>query len=210
MKRYFGRLFYLCLLSTVCGVAVSNHAAWGEEPTGTEAFSFGKGPVEVMVFTDYFCEHCQRVEPYLEAALDELSKMDVKIIFVDKPDCALTLTFSKYFLFAVKEAETFDEILRIRRLLFDLAEENTISNEEELHQKIKESEIPMSFFDFRPVFLTWMQILETYNVITSPECIVLQPGMSPQILIGDQNVQEGLSQFIDWMSTTYERGKTHK
>ena len=65
--------------------------------------SYGQGPHEILIFSDYFCPPCQALEPKLEPVLDELyGKGSVNITFVDTPMHRETLLFAKFYLYAAK------------------------------------------------------------------------------------------------------------
>jgi protein-disulfide isomerase len=152
IRVLLGAVGLLCLALCVVGgwvppVTVSQTA---EE----KIYPYGTGPVEVLVFTDYYCHPCQGVEPYLEGALTRLLDLGAKISFVDKPIHRATPIYSIYFLYAAKKAANFDEVLRIRRLLFDITKANKVSYERELVQNIKDNQVEMVLFEVKPIFDT--------------------------------------------------------
>ena len=78
--------------------------------------SYGKGPYEVIIFTDYFCPGCQDLEADLYPLLDQLlAEGSVRIIFVDAPVNTFTQLYARYFLFAAKTKGGFNEAALVER-----------------------------------------------------------------------------------------------
>lgn len=165
-----------------------------------DLFSHGSGPIEVLMFTDYYCPPCRSIEPYLETALENLHRLGVKITFVDKPIHSITPIFSKYFLYASKVAHNFGEVLKARSALFAIADGDTIHSERDLLQRIKEKEIPYALMDPAPIFNQWSQIIEQFEVRSTPTCIVLKPDR-PQIkYVGSRQIPQGIDLLLKELS----------
>jgi len=163
-------------------------------------FSYGSGPIEVFVFTDYFCPPCQAVEPYLEKALADLNRLGAKITFVDKPIHKSTPLYSRYFLYAAETADGFSEILNIRRVLFDIAKSKVVDSESELFQKLKASNIKLSLINVRPIFDQWVELIERFGVRSTPTCIVKRPGQKVMIYNGTRKIPEGIDLLLKELS----------
>lgn len=168
-------------------------AAAGETP---EVFSFGSGATEVFIFTDYFCPPCQAVEPYLETALTALVQAGAKVTFVDKPLDSRTPLYSRYFLYAANAAESFAELLRIRRTIFDIARTRAVESESELLRLLKESGIRLKLFDVQPVFAKWQDLIERFEVRSTPTCIVARPGHDRQSFTGGRAIPQGIDRLL--------------
>ena len=158
--------------------------------------SRGRGPAEVLIFTDYFCPPCQGVEPYLEKALADLYRSGVKVTFVDKPIHAKTPLFSRYFLYAANSADSFAEVLHIRSVLFDIAKSKSVETEGELIGKLKANGIKLGLFDVRPVFGTWLELIQRFEVKSTPTCIVMRPGQAHSTLTGSGAIPEGIDRLL--------------
>ena len=167
----------------------------GEEAPDT-LFARGDGPVEIYMFTDYFCPPCKGIEPYLEQALAELNRRGAKIVFVDKPIHAVTPLYSKYFLYAAKKAGDFAQMLHIRHALFDIAATQNPQTERELASSLKAYKIPYVPMDVKPVFDRWARLIDTYQVKSTPTCIVKQPGHDVRVLIGGRDIPEGIDRLL--------------
>lgn len=163
-------------------------------------FSHGSGPIEVFIFTDYFCPPCQAVEPYLEKALAKLNRLGVKVTFVDKPIHKSTLLYSRYFLYAAKTADGFPEILHIRRVLFDIAKTKVVDSESELFHKLKANNIKLSLINVKPIFDQWVELIQHFGVRSTPTCIVKRPGQKIMIYNGTQKIPEGIGLLLKELS----------
>jgi thiol-disulfide isomerase/thioredoxin len=155
-------------------------------------FSRGQGPIEILMFTDYFCPPCRSIEPYLEKSLAELNRRGAKIAFVDKPIHAMTPLYSRYFLYAAKKAGDFSEMLHIRHALFDIASTQNVQSERELAQSLKAQKITYVPMDVTPIFDQWAKLIEQYEVKSTPTCIVKRPGQDARVYIGGRGIPEGI------------------
>lgn len=185
----------LSLLISVLGmllVPISGTAA----ETLESIFSWGSGPIEVFIFSDYFCPPCQTIEPYLENALLDLHRSGVKVTLVDKPIYAKSPMYSQYFFYAAKAAKSFDEVLRIRRVLFDIAKTKAVDSERELMQKLKENNIKLVLMEIKPIFDRWAELIERFGVKSTPTCIVKQPGQKTMIYTGSREIPEGIDLLL--------------
>jgi hypothetical protein len=197
-KKGIGAVGLLCLALCMVGGWVPPVAA--AQTAEEKIFSYGAGPIEVLIFTDYYCHPCQGVEPYLEGALTRLLELGAKISFVDKPIHRVTPIYSKYFLYAARKAGTFQEALRIRRVLFGIARANVVASERELVQSIKNNHVEMTLFDVQPVFGRWVELIKQYDIKSTPTCVVSRPDQTPLIIKGSEEIPKHLDQLILEMS----------
>ena len=188
----------LILTFLLCSLMVSTTGA--ADAKGPNLFSHGAGPIEIIMFTDYFCPPCRKIEPYLETAFEKLHRLGVKITFVDKPIHSITPLYSKYFLYASKTAASFSDILRIRSALFDIASANTVHTERDLLQKLKEKEIAYMLIDPAPIFSQWSQLIGQYQVKSTPTCIVLRPGEREIRYTGSRHIPAGIDLLLEELS----------
>ena len=84
--------------------------------------AFGKGAVEVRVYTDYFCGPCGAEEKEVMAAITELVAKDrIRVIFIDTPVHPETVLYAGYFLAAVNAKREFSQAVKARAALFEAA-----------------------------------------------------------------------------------------
>jgi thiol:disulfide interchange protein DsbA len=167
--------------------------AAGEVP---EVFSMGSGAAEVFIFTDYFCPPCQAVEPYLDKTLAVLVQAGFRVTSVDKPLDARTPLYSRYFLYAANTAESFGELLHIRRTIFDIARTKAIDSESELLRLLKESGIRLKLFDVQPAFAKWQGLIDRFGLRSTPTCVVARPGHEPQNFNGGRAIAQGIDGLL--------------
>ncbi|RPH50083.1 MAG: hypothetical protein EHM85_11665 [Desulfobacteraceae bacterium] len=170
------------------------------DETPENIFSDGSGPVEIFIFSDYFCPPCQSIEPYLEYALTKLHQSGAGITFVDMPISALTPVFSKYYLYAINAVDSFTENLLVRRALFDIARTRSVNAESELIQKFKAKHIKLVPLDVKPLFDQWVALIKRFSVKSTPTCVVIRPGQAIVTYTGSREISEGIDQLLKVMS----------
>jgi len=161
-----------------------------------DLISYGSGPVEVVLFTDYFCAPCREIEPYLEMTLPALLRAGAQITFVDVPLSAHTTLYTRYFLYAANAAGGFDEVLHLRGVLADIAATGAAKSEQALLQRLQEKEIRLALLDVRPAFDRMAERIQRFGVRGTPTCVVTEPGREPRTFSGGRNIATGLDQLL--------------
>ena len=83
-------------------------------------FSFGKGKIQVRLYTDYFCGPCSNLEPRIEYLITDLVKRNiVTITFIDTPLHKYSTLYAKYFLYILNDNKNLDHALKARAALFE-------------------------------------------------------------------------------------------
>jgi thiol:disulfide interchange protein DsbA len=157
--------------------------------------SYGNGPHEVLIFSDYFCPPCQALEPQLEPVIDELYKKGrVKITFADTPMHKETPLFAKFYLYAAKAAPDYRAAMRARQVLFALAgKENVFWMDERIEEAFRKEKIAFTPFDFRTVQPALNGLIKQHRVDATPTCVILSPGKKAQKFIGPDEIMKGLT-----------------
>ncbi len=159
--------------------------------------SFGKGPCQVIVFTDYFCPPCQGLEPNLEPMLEKIhAKGRAEIIFVDMPIYKETPLYARYYLYAANAKGGFKDVMDARRALFSIARGKTVKDEESLAKALKEKGIPFKPYDPKPVFNAWNDMIRQHKVQGTPSCVIndCRAGISNHT--GGDDIMQALSRFM--------------
>jgi thiol:disulfide interchange protein DsbA len=183
----------LPLLLTLLAVVLSPTLAPAAE---TESlYSFGQGPMEIYIFSDYFCPPCQGVEPYLENALPELFDHGAKISFIDMPIHQPTPIYSRYYLYAAKASAGLEPAIKARSALFELAKTKAVTADSELIQELKKQEIKIRLLDTKDVFAQWRDLIQRFNITSTPTCVVVAPGQPERRFVGGGDIREGLDQL---------------
>lgn len=189
LLRYFSvSVVFFCLLVFIISVAP---AAGAEKETVP---SFGQGPHEVLIFSDYFCPPCQALEPKLEPVLDSLYKQGhVKIRFVDTPMHKETPLFAKFYLYAAKATPDYRSAVRARQVLFALAGKgNVIWMDEKVEEAFRKEKVAFTPFDFRAVQPKLNSLIRKHRVDSTPTCVILSPGTKATKYTGADKILKGL------------------
>ena len=135
--------------------------------------SYGKGAWELIIFTDYFCPPCQSVEKDLEPELERLlARGDVKITFVDFPGHKHTALYAKYFLSAVAADKGYQNIMKARNVLFSLAQQKKIDQENVLAAALKSENIALKIIDPKSVYKEWSAMTKRHEINQTPTCLL--------------------------------------
>ncbi|MCF8025608.1 MAG: thioredoxin family protein [Desulfobacteraceae bacterium] len=179
----------------------SQLASMGVGPQPAEAFAIGGGPVEILLFTDYFCPPCKDIEPYLENTLPELVSSGAKVTFVDAPFSRKSALYSRYFLYAAKAASSPESIIHARSVLFDLAEKDKIESEPDMVKALKKNSVDIELVDTQPLIDQWKKLMETHDLRSTPTCVIIRPGREPEQYRGGKAIPEALGRLLDEMSS---------
>ncbi len=186
-KRLFVVGVFL-LLWFLTGMVTEVHAARADLP------SFGKGKVEVRLYTDYFCGPCSRMEPRVEALLADLVKRNaVTLTFVDTPIHRFTPLYAKYFLYILNRDKSFPHALHCRALLFEAAK-NKIENGEKLEEFLENNNVAFTREDPGPALAALSSLITEDGVRSTPTCIIIRDGQKGTF-VGDTDIPKALEQI---------------
>ena len=185
----FSLLGYLTVLLTFSG---SVTPAYGQESTGSVP-TLGKGAYEVVMFTDYFCPPCRRIDTKAEPLFKELlATGKVKITFVDVPFSKATPIYAKYYLYAANADSGSDNILHVRNIFFEAAQSKHIQTEETLIAYLKEQNISWKKMDEKSIFPMLSAIIKENKVDTTPTCVIKYSPTDAKKYVGDDEIWDGL------------------
>jgi hypothetical protein len=161
-------LGYIFISFSFSGSATPTYAA-----ENTAIPSYGKGAWELIIFTDYFCPPCQSVEKDLEPELKRLlARGDIKITFVDFAGHKDTALYAKYFLCSAASGKGYKNALKARNILFSLAMEKKIDQENDLAANLKSKGIALKMIDPKPIYKEWSAMIKRYEINQTPTCIL--------------------------------------
>jgi thiol-disulfide isomerase/thioredoxin len=162
--------------------------------------SLGKGSYEVILFTDYFCPPCKRIDAKAEPVMKELlASGKVKITFVDVPFSPATPMYAKYYLYAVNAGTDVKEILRIRASLFSAAQVKSIQKEEIMLGYLSEQKIAWKPYDEKPVFQQLSRIIKENSVNKTPTCVIKYSATNVKKYVGDDEIWNGLTKLKSYL-----------
>lgn len=134
--------------------------------------SFGSGPINVRLYTDYFCVPCKAAEPEIEALLTALVyKNAICLTFIDTPVHKETPLYARYFLYALQNDRSFLHALAIRSALFEAAEQK-IATSPAMESFITKKGLKFNPIDVTPIFKTLESYIKEDGIKATPSCIV--------------------------------------
>ena len=138
--------------------------------------TFGKGKVQVRLYTDYFCGPCSHMEPKIEPLLKNLVHRNViTLTLIDTPVHTLTPLYARYFLYIFNQDRKFDQALRSRALLFEAAG-GKIGEKERLEDYLRAHEVKFKECDPRPTFEALSALIKEDKVTSTPTCVIINDG----------------------------------
>ena len=175
-------IFVLLTLSLI-GLIVAG-GGWAEERNPSFP-SYGSGPVEVRLYTDYFCPPCRAMEPAVEPLLKELLKKNaIRLTLVDVPFSQHTLLYARNFLFALKENNDLEHAFRVRNVLLEASTRKDVTTQERIEALFREKEIPSSVFDAKPAFDRYNVLIKEDKIDATPSCVVIKNGQKKAFVGG--------------------------
>jgi hypothetical protein len=177
-----GLLFFLLFFS---GSVTPVYAAEPAIP------AFGRGAVEVRIYTDYFCGPCAAEEAEVISLVTELvDKSLIRILFIDTPIHQETVLYIGYFLAALNARHDFRQAVTARSALFEAAGQK-ITTREALEAFLKAKRLNIQTFDTAPVFKIFSNYLKEDKINATPTCVIIGP-QGKQTLIGKDDIAKGL------------------
>ncbi len=158
--------------------------------------SLGSGSYEIVIFTDYFCPPCKRIDTKAEPLFKELLTSEkVKLIFIDVPFARSTPIYAKYYLYAFNANSSVNNILHARKILFDAAQTKRIQKEDDLVAYLKEQQIAVKIMDEKSVFPLLSVVIKKYKVNQTPTCVIKYSDTSVKKYIGEDEIWNGLTEL---------------
>jgi thiol:disulfide interchange protein DsbA len=186
----FSLLGYLTILFTFSG---SVTPAYGQDSTSSIP-SLGKGKYEIVMFADYFCPPCRRIDTKAEPLLKELLATNkVKITFIDVPFHSATPIYVKYYLYAANANSDANNVLHVRKILFDAAQDRHIQTEKDLIDYLKEQKISWKVMDEKSIFLKLSAIINKNNIKATPTCVIRYSTKDVKKFVGEDEIWNGLT-----------------
>ena len=154
-------------------------------------FSFGKGKIQVRLYTDYFCGPCRNLEPKIEDSIINLVKNNIAtIIFIDTPFHKNTTLYAQYFLYILNDNKTIGNALKARNALFE-ASRIPIEDREKLETFLQVKSLKFKTFDTKPVFGTLQGYIRDDRITSTPSCVIMN-GNKKDVFSGDENILKAL------------------
>jgi len=141
---------------------------------------FGKGPIKVRLYTDYFCPPCRTIEPKIEPILTELvNKNIITLTLVDAPSSTTSAMYNRYFLFIINENRDLENALLARSVLIGAALRK-IKEQTRLEGYLNDKWIRFKPFDTKPILDMMNNYLKADRINATPSCIIENQGQKKQ------------------------------
>ena len=181
-----GLLFFLLFFSGSTGIA------YGAEPPLP---AFGKGPVQVRLYTDYFCGPCRAEEPEVMALITDLVEKNlIRVTFIDTPVQKETVLYVDYFLSMVNAKRDFPQAVAARASLYEAAEKN-VRGKEALEAFLKQKGLPLLPFNTAPVLKIFDDFLQEDRVNSTPTCVIVGP-QGKKTFVGSEEIPKALRSLL--------------
>ncbi|MDI6775629.1 MAG: thioredoxin domain-containing protein [Syntrophales bacterium] len=149
---------------------------------------FGKGKIEVRLYTDYFCDPCASIEPKLEPTISDLvGKNVITIAFIDTPLHKQASLYIRYFLYILNEGNDFNRALLARKVLFEAARGN-ITEKEKIEDLLRERNVKFKPFNPKPTFDIFSRYLAEDGVTSTPTIVVIRQDGGKKKFCGTSDV----------------------
>lgn len=169
-------LFGAAILLLIMMPAAGLHAQQDPFP------SYGSGPVEVRMYSDYLCPPCQQLEPVVEPLLGKLiKKKNITVTFVDVPMHGASPLYARYYLYALKSSNSAENALHVRSALFRIAVELDAATRGKLEAALAGKKISFTVFNARPVFDRYNTLISEDQIDTTPTCVIIRNGKKEKI-----------------------------
>jgi len=179
------RVFASGLLTMILTGLIVVGGGSAEEQQNLPFPSYGSGPVEVRLYTDYFCPPCRTMEPAVEPLLKELLKKNaIRLTLVDVPFSQLTPLFARNFLYALKENNDLEHAFRVRNVLLEASTRKDVTTQERIEALFREKGIPSSAFDAKPAFDRYNALIKEDKIDATPTCVVIKNGQKKAFVGG--------------------------
>ena len=157
---------------------------------------FGSGSYRLIIFTDYFCQSCQRLENELASEIGDLiARGGVRVSFVDVPIHKLTPLYARYFLYAAKAAGSTQAALHAREVLVDTASRIGAITEPQLEAALKARDVPLKPYDVKPLFAQYNDLVRQYQVSGSPTFVFVYSAKDFRKYTGREKIMKGLAEL---------------
>jgi len=158
--------------------------------------SVGSGAYEVTVFADYFCPPCRMIDAKAEPLFKELlATGKVKLTFVDVPFSRATPVYARYYLYAVNADASMDNVLNVRKVLFESAQGKRIQTEDVLVAYLKEQKIVWKPLNEKSIFPLLSALTKKNKVDQTPTCVIKYSVTDVKKFVGMNEIWDGLTKL---------------
>lgn len=157
---------------------------------------YGRGPIQVLIYSNYFCPPCRTMEPEVEPILQELLKRNaVTLTLIDVPYHRLTPLYAKYLLYALKVKNNPDHAFHVRNILIAATSEKEMTTEKSIEKLFQSKGIPFTLFEVKSVFDRYNALIKEDNIQATPTCVIVRNGKKEQF-VGGPDIVAALKRLL--------------
>jgi len=159
-------------------------------------FGADKAEIEIIVYSDYFCPHCRKIEQQANTILSKMKKR-ARILFVDVPLHAQSLDYSELFLYSwFVSGNNLEHAFMVRELLFDSAAKKTDQNGGITMLKSKGVQLKIDRERARSIFHGFYnESIKTDKVSSTPAVVIVRGGERKKY-VGGRAVLKALEELL--------------
>jgi protein-disulfide isomerase len=182
MKRKKASIRTFCMTTMLLILSATGLYAQGREISFPQ---YGTGPIQVRIYTDYFCPPCRAMEPSVEPLLKNLlKKKAIRLTLVDTPFNPRSPVYARYFIYALAKKNNVEHALKVRNILFDAAAKKEFTTKEQIEELFKHKGIAYAAFDAKPAFARYNDLIKEDHIQSTPTCVIIRDGKKEQFVGG--------------------------
>jgi len=200
IKRLLKHRWGMALMASLCigslGTCTPAQAASASDTANPWLSTFGRGSVEVRIYSDFFCGPCRAEEPEVATLLTRIvDQQAAQVTFVDYPGHSESSLYAVYFLAALnaKGGGDIHQATSLRAAFYEAAASN-ISGRSALEEFLGQKGIPFRPLDYRPTFKTFEKWIVADKVLETPTCTIIGP-QGKQTLSGKSRIIKALQEI---------------
>ncbi|MDD5475080.1 MAG: thioredoxin domain-containing protein [Syntrophales bacterium] len=198
VKRITFSVAFLIISSLI---VLAPATAGGEKSPFT---TYGEGPVEIRLYSSYFCPPCQFLEPRIEPLLlDLVENKAIRLLFVDIPAGGAALLYVHYYFYALKTENTLERALAVRALLFDAAARRDTMTEDSLSALFNENAVAYETFDVEVLYPRLKELISGDGIRRTPSVVIVRDGES-KTFTGPKSIIDAIEALADTMNPEKE------
>ncbi|MDA8239200.1 MAG: thioredoxin domain-containing protein [Nitrospiraceae bacterium] len=159
-------------------------------------FGADKAAIELIVYSDYFCLYCRRIDQQTNIILSKIKKR-ARILFVDVPLHPQSLDYSEIFLYTwFVSGNNLENAFLVRELLFDLAAKKTDQTRVIALLKSKGIQLSIDRERARSIFRRFYnESIKTDKVSATPTVVIVRGGERKKY-VGAKAVLKALEELL--------------
>ena len=133
--------------------------------------TYGSGRIQVRLYTDFACPHCQVLEIKAGPLIREL--VERKLIAITFVNTVPDSLFGKYFLYILNKGSGLEQAMRARAVLFE-AEQTGIVSRPRLERFLEEKNVGFKPYEVGATVHAMRRMVERDRINETPSCVLYE------------------------------------